>query len=229
MIAHAPTLSSVSRSSAHRSFWAIVPFPMTAAPVSPMETPIAVTIPGQTLHNSMIGIMVNAMLSASFGPSARSSTDSPASIALSRSMRFLKLSRCMASMPKVLKSLRSRSYGGMSPNSSSSRCGRISRSTKSRTASRTICCSSDHSCTVDSCSLVRSTNLTGRSSLRTARNGMRTTRWDALLASQFSSELGIALGDLAEFEIAQNEVRSGRYGATSPHQPSSAGITGSFR
>ena len=47
MIAQAPILSSVSRSSAHRSFWAIVPFDMIAADVSPMLTPIAVTMPGQ--------------------------------------------------------------------------------------------------------------------------------------------------------------------------------------
>ena len=47
VIAHAPILSSVSRSSAQRSFWAIVPLLMMAAEVSPMDTPIAVTMPGE--------------------------------------------------------------------------------------------------------------------------------------------------------------------------------------
>ena len=56
MIAHAPTLSIVRRSNAHRSFCAMVPFDMIAADVSPMLTPIAVTMPGQTRHNSMIGM-----------------------------------------------------------------------------------------------------------------------------------------------------------------------------
>ena len=59
MIAHAPILSSVSRSSAHRSFCAIVPFDMIAAAVSPTDTPIAVTMPGEHLHSSMIGSSVN--------------------------------------------------------------------------------------------------------------------------------------------------------------------------
>ena len=51
----------------------------------------------------------------------------------------------IASMPKVVYSLRSRSYGGRSPCSSSSRCGRISLSTNCRTASRIIFSSSGHS------------------------------------------------------------------------------------
>ena len=59
MIAHAPILSSVSRSSAQRSFCAIVPFDMIAAAVSPTDTPIAVTMPGEHLHSSMIGSSVN--------------------------------------------------------------------------------------------------------------------------------------------------------------------------
>ena len=47
VMAQAPTLSSVSRSSAQRSFWAIVPLLMIDAEASPIETPIAVTIPGE--------------------------------------------------------------------------------------------------------------------------------------------------------------------------------------
>ena len=58
VIAHAPTLSSVSRSSAHRSFCAVVPFDMIAVAVSPTDTPIAVTMPGEHLHSSMIGSSV---------------------------------------------------------------------------------------------------------------------------------------------------------------------------
>ena len=57
VIAHAPTLSSVSKSSTHRSFWALVPFPMTAEEVSPTDTAIVVTMPGHTRHSSMIGII----------------------------------------------------------------------------------------------------------------------------------------------------------------------------
>ncbi len=47
VMAHAPILSSVWRSSAHRSFCAVVPRLMIAALVSPIDTPMAVTIPGQ--------------------------------------------------------------------------------------------------------------------------------------------------------------------------------------
>ena len=63
----------------------------------------------------------------------------------SAAIRWSKLSAAMVSMPNVLYSFRSRSYGGMSPCSSSSRCGRISLSTNWRTASRTIWSSSGHS------------------------------------------------------------------------------------
>ncbi len=58
VIAHAPILSSVSRSSAHRSFCAVVPFDMIAAAVRPTDTPSAVTMPGEHLHSSMIGSSV---------------------------------------------------------------------------------------------------------------------------------------------------------------------------
>ena len=60
VIAHAPILSSVRRSSAHRSFCAVVPRLMIAALVRPIDTPIAVTMPGQWRHNSMIGIIDTA-------------------------------------------------------------------------------------------------------------------------------------------------------------------------
>ena len=56
VIAQAPILSSVSRSRAQRFFWAIVPLFMIAADVRPIETPIAVTIPGVCRHSSMIGM-----------------------------------------------------------------------------------------------------------------------------------------------------------------------------
>ena len=46
VMAHEPTLSSVRRSSAQRSFWAMVPRLMMAADVRPIDTPMAVTMPG---------------------------------------------------------------------------------------------------------------------------------------------------------------------------------------
>ena len=142
VIAHAPILSIVSRSSAQRSFWAIVPFDMIAAEVSPIDTPIAVTMPGHTRHSSMIGI---SDIPPPPPPSTTClGTSSPASIARSRSMPFLKRSRAIASMPNVANSLRRMSYGGRSPCSSSSTCGRISSSTNRLTASRIIRCSSLH-------------------------------------------------------------------------------------
>ena len=60
VIAQAPIFSKVRRSPTQRSFWSMVPLDMMAAEVSPTDTPMAVTIPGHTLHNSMIGIMVRA-------------------------------------------------------------------------------------------------------------------------------------------------------------------------
>jgi hypothetical protein len=47
VIAQAPILSMVSRSRAHRSFWAVVPLDMIDEAVSPTLTPMAVTMPGQ--------------------------------------------------------------------------------------------------------------------------------------------------------------------------------------
>ena len=144
VMAHAPILSIVSRSSAHRSFCSIVPLAMIADEVRPIDTPMAVTMPGQTRHSSMIGIMVKATeLVSRPAPSAGASGSTPDR---SRSMRRLKDSRAMESMPKVENNFRSRSYGGRSPNSRSSRRGRISLSMKSLTADLTISCSSDHLC-----------------------------------------------------------------------------------
>ena len=78
----------VNRSTAQRSFWAIVPFDMIAADVSPIDTPIAVTMPGHTRHSSMIGI--SDMPPPSPPPDdSDSATSSPASIARSRSMPLL--------------------------------------------------------------------------------------------------------------------------------------------
>ncbi len=68
VMAHAPILSSVSRSSAHRSFWAIVPLLMMAAEVRPIDTPMAVTMPGLWRQISMIGSIVMAMALAIAGP-----------------------------------------------------------------------------------------------------------------------------------------------------------------
>ena len=72
VIAHAPIFSSVSRSSAHRSFCAIVPFDMIAAAVRPTDTPSAVTMPGEHLHSSMIGSMRHPARPPPPPPSARS-------------------------------------------------------------------------------------------------------------------------------------------------------------
>ena len=141
MIAHAPILSIVRMSRAQRLRCAIVPFELIAAAVSPTDTPIAVTMPGEHLHSSMIGISVNPPR-RDLHRRARGAAGVPAS---SAAMRLSKPSAAIWSMPNVLYSLRRRSYGGRSPCSSSSRCGRISLSTNWRTASRTILRSSGHS------------------------------------------------------------------------------------
>ena len=147
VIAQAPTLSRVSRSSAQRSFCSMVPLLMIAADVRPIETPIAVTMPGEYRQISMMGIMVMAALPPS--PPARSpfgaGSSSPAAMRFSRSMRAWNPALAIWSIPKVAKSFRRMSYGGRSPCSSSSRLGAISASTNWRTASRIISCSSDHS------------------------------------------------------------------------------------
>ena len=140
VIAHAPILSSVSRSSAHRSFCAIVPFDMIAAAVSPTDTPMRGDHARRALAELDDRQQREAAATAAATRAARPSC---------RSSRprcgVAKESRAIESMPNVLYSLRSRSYGGRSPCSSSSRCGRISLSTNWRTASRIICSSSGHS------------------------------------------------------------------------------------
>ena len=126
VIAQAPILSIVSRSSAHRSFWAIVPLARIAADVRPIDTPMAVTMPGLHRHSSMIGIIWNAVaLAASTGSrggassAPAASSTSPAAAALSRAIWRSNRSRAMASMPKLRNSFRMMSYGGRSPCSSS--------------------------------------------------------------------------------------------------------------
>jgi hypothetical protein len=101
VIAHAPILSSVRRSRAHRSFCAVVPRLMIAALVRPIDTPIAVTMPGQWRHNSMIGIIDTAASLVRPDVSAAGGSD-----VRSRSMRRLNCSRAMASIPNVANSLR---------------------------------------------------------------------------------------------------------------------------
>ena len=109
VMAQAPTLSRVSRSRAHRSFCAIVPLLMIDAEVSPIDTPMAVTMPGEYRQISMIGIIVMAMAFVSpvagLSPLGAGSS-SPAAIRFSRSMRDVNDARAMASMPKVANSLR---------------------------------------------------------------------------------------------------------------------------
>ncbi len=113
VMAQAPILSRVSRSSAHRSFWAIVPLDRIAAEVRPIDTPMAVTMPGLQRHSSMMGIIWNAVaLAASTGsrgaasPLEVDSSTSPAAAALSRASWRSNRSRAIASMPKVRKSFR---------------------------------------------------------------------------------------------------------------------------
>src|SRR5581483_6327543 len=57
VIAQAPILSRVRRSSAQRSCCARVPLLLIAAAVRPTDTPRAVTMPGECRHSSMIGII----------------------------------------------------------------------------------------------------------------------------------------------------------------------------
>jgi hypothetical protein len=112
-MAQAPIFSIVSSGSAHRAFWAAVPLDRIAAGVSPIDTPMAVTMPGLHRHSSMIGINWNAAALASStgsrgGSSAGSSaaSPSPAVAARSRASWRSNRSRAMASMPNVENSLR---------------------------------------------------------------------------------------------------------------------------
>jgi hypothetical protein len=75
-----------------------------ALAVRPIDTPMAVTMPGQYRQISMIGI--SAMPPPSPLERATGSTCSPASMARSRSMRRVNESRAIESMPNVAKSLR---------------------------------------------------------------------------------------------------------------------------
>ncbi len=104
VMAHAPTLSSVSRSSAQRSFWAMVPFEVMAASVRPVDTPSAVTRPGLCRHSSMMGIIVmdpspppDEGFSGGVSPLASASATS-----FSNSIWRLKRSAAIVSMPNVL-------------------------------------------------------------------------------------------------------------------------------
>ena len=117
VIAHAPILSSVSRSSAHRSFCAVVPLDMIAVAVSPTDTPSAVTMPGEHLHSSMIGSSVippdpRDPWSRSPSLAAAGAAPAPFAASFSASIRRLKESRAIASIPNVVYSFRRRSYGG---------------------------------------------------------------------------------------------------------------------
>ncbi len=105
VIAQEPIFSAVSRSSPHRSICAGVPCFMIVPAASPTLTPIAVTIPGQWWHSSMIGIRVIAADPPSPVRSARSAFGAPVPAAL-RSSWTLKRSRAIWSIPKVAYILR---------------------------------------------------------------------------------------------------------------------------
>jgi hypothetical protein len=106
VMAQAPIFSIVKRGSAQRSFWTAVPRLMIAAEVSPIDTPMAVTSPGDQRQSSMMGIIWKAMALASPRPVSDSTGESPAEAASSRARARSKRSRAMASMPKVVKNLR---------------------------------------------------------------------------------------------------------------------------
>ena len=125
VIAQAPTFSKVIRSRAQRLRCSTVPLALMVPAARPMETPIAAGMPIETFTSSIWGSTASA-------GSIPSPDDEDPSPEIERS----KLSAAIASRPKVEKNFRIRSYGGRSPCSSSSWCGRISLSTKDRTASR---------------------------------------------------------------------------------------------
>ena len=148
VIAQAPIVSIVSSGRAQRSFWATVPRDRMAAAVSPIDTPMAVTMPGLQRDSSMMGMIWNAAaFAASWGSRPSPSSVPPASPSFSWAICRSNRSRAIASIPKVENNLRMMSYGGRSPCSRSRWCGTSSFSMKSRTAARTICCSSVHSIT----------------------------------------------------------------------------------
>ena len=110
VMAQAPILSRVSRSGTQRSFWAMVPLLEMAAEVSPMDTPMAVTMPGHTLHSSMMGMRVSDEAPPSPSRAGFSGGTSPFSTAsltaVSKAICLAKRSRAALSMPKSLNSLR---------------------------------------------------------------------------------------------------------------------------
>ena len=56
VIAHAPIFSKVRRSRPHRFICSSVPVSMIVPAASPIDTPSDATMPGLTLHSSMVGI-----------------------------------------------------------------------------------------------------------------------------------------------------------------------------
>jgi len=151
VMSQAAIFSIVSSSSPQRCFCARAPLLRMEAAVRPSETPMAVTLPGQKRHSSMMGM---SCMAAESPPSARTLFSScsaafPAARAGSAAFSFpiwcLKRCRAISSMPKLRITLRSTSSGGVSPCSSSSRQGLISVSTNLRTASRIIWWDSLHS------------------------------------------------------------------------------------
>ncbi len=113
VMAHAPTLSMVSSSGTHRSFWAMVPLELMAAEVRPIDTPMAVTMPGQTLQSSMIGMSVSDDAPPSPSRLGFSGGVSPLATAsatvFSKAICLAKRSRAATSMPNSRNILRSTS------------------------------------------------------------------------------------------------------------------------
>jgi hypothetical protein len=112
VIAHAPIVSSVSRSGTQRSRWAIVPRLSMAAAVRPTLTPSAVTMPGEHLHSSMIGIMAIAAPKPDRPLPSPSSSSVAASFGCgfrSAAMRRSNDSRPIAPIPNTAYNLRSSS------------------------------------------------------------------------------------------------------------------------
>ena len=94
VIAHAPTFSNVSRSSAQRSFCRTVPRLMIVAAARPVLTPIAVTSPGEHRQSSIMGMsVIPALLPAGSRPSGAGAL--PASTSASRAIRRAKESRAI--------------------------------------------------------------------------------------------------------------------------------------
>ncbi len=97
----------------------------------PMETPSAVTSPGQCRHSSMIGISVKPESPLPWRLGLSASDAVPAATAFSCSIRFRNDASACVPIPNVAYILRNTSYGGRSPCSSSSRIGITSLAMKS--------------------------------------------------------------------------------------------------